>query len=64
MLITWSGLISYLYFLENIFAIEIFIANDTIAILSALPNNSGNKNIGGSFGKGILSIRKLINICI
>lgn len=58
---TWFGLSSYLYFLENNFAIEIFTANDTIAILIASPNISGTIDIGGKVGAGILNIKWILN---
>ena len=58
---TWVGLSSYLYFLENNFAIEIFTANDTIAILIASPNISGTIDIGGKVGAGILNIKWILN---
>jgi len=45
-----------LYFLENNFAIDTFIANETIARLIASPNMSGTIDIGGNDGAGILKI--------
>ena len=51
---TWFGLSSYLYFFENNLAIEIFTANETIAMLRASPNISGIIDIGGIIGTGNL----------
>lgn len=50
-----------MYFLENNFAIEIFTANDTIAILIASLNMSGTIDIGGKVGAGILNIKRILS---
>ena len=45
----------YLYFLANILPIEKFNANDTMAILIALPNIFGKMSNGGTCGAGKLN---------
>jgi hypothetical protein len=50
---TWFGLISYLYFLANILAIEILMANETIAKLIESPKISETSENDGSSGGGI-----------
>ena len=52
-MLTWFGIISYLYFFENSLAIEMLIANETIAILSESKITSENKDKGGNSGAGM-----------
>lgn len=54
LVLTWFGLISYLCFLANSLAIDIFTAYDTIAIDIESPTILVNIWSGGIIGLGIL----------
>ena len=51
---TWLEFISYLFFLANNLAMDILMANDTIAMPTASPIKSVKMLIGGTTGSGKL----------